>query len=207
MTPSRIGDAGIAEHQIGIDFPPGAQAMAVGAHAERRVEGELPGLELRKRQTADRAGKSLGEDVDARLRPPCRLTTSTIPSAVFSAVSIESFSRDGRWRAPPADPPRPRYRDSAGGSGPEPSPGRRSGHRPGPGRSPRLRTSSSRSRNSPFRPRTSGASTSIRVSSGQLSTVSVICAGALPGDRTCRRWGSAARRRGPRAVAGSRRSR
>ena len=40
---------------------------------------------------------------------------------------------------------------------------------------PRFCTSSKRSRNSPLRPRTSGASTSMRVSSGQASTASVIC--------------------------------
>ena len=40
---------------------------------------------------------------------------------------------------------------------------------------PCLRAISKRSLNSPFRPRTSGASTSMRVPSGQVSTVSAIC--------------------------------
>ena len=55
------GDTGIAQDQVDVHFLPRAQAVAVGAHAEGRIEGELPGLELRHREPADRAGKAFGE--------------------------------------------------------------------------------------------------------------------------------------------------
>ena len=41
-------DAGVTEHEIGIDLAPSADAVALGARTERRVEGELPRLELRE---------------------------------------------------------------------------------------------------------------------------------------------------------------
>ena len=113
----------------------------------------------------------------------CR-TTSTTPSASLSAVSIESVRRprsvaphdqaiddDGDVVVLPAIAARGRRR------------GRRSRRRRAPGRSRASATSSNRSRNSPFRPRTSGASTSMRVPSGHARTASVICAGARAGDR------------------------
>src|SRR3954447_2967213 len=55
-------DARIAQHQLGIHLAPGAHAVAIGAGAERRVERELPRLQLRERQAADRTGKALRKD-------------------------------------------------------------------------------------------------------------------------------------------------
>src|SRR6185503_18414667 len=55
------GDAGIAQHQIRVYFPTGAHAVAVGTGAKRRVEGELPRLQLGQRQPANGASEPFGE--------------------------------------------------------------------------------------------------------------------------------------------------
>ena len=52
-------DAGIAEHEVGVHFAPGADTVAVGTGAEGGVEGELPRLELREAEPAYRTGEAL----------------------------------------------------------------------------------------------------------------------------------------------------
>src|SRR2546422_2615199 len=55
-------EARVAEDEIGAHFALRAEARALGAGAERRVEGELPRLELGEREPARRAGVALGEE-------------------------------------------------------------------------------------------------------------------------------------------------
>ena len=107
---------------------------------------------------------------------PCR-TISTRPSASRSAVSTESASRPRSAsrtasRSTTTDTSWFTRRLSTGGSARStaaPSTTART--------KPCLRADSKSSRNSPLRPRTSGASTSMRVPSGQPSTVSAIWPG------------------------------
>ena len=76
-------DAGIAEHQLGVHLAPGADAVAVGAGAERRVEGELARLELGERECRTPGRRSARRSVTDSRSPgsvPYR-TTSTTPSA------------------------------------------------------------------------------------------------------------------------------
>ena len=74
-------DAGIAQHEVGVDLAPGADAVAVGTGAERRVEGELPRLELGEREAADRAGEALGEHDRLALR-----RAASVPDHLDDAV-------------------------------------------------------------------------------------------------------------------------
>jgi hypothetical protein len=55
-------DARIAKDQVGVHLPPGPQTMAFVADAERRIERELPRLELGQREATLGTGKSLGEE-------------------------------------------------------------------------------------------------------------------------------------------------
>src|SRR2546422_8232846 len=66
--PLEDGKARVAENQIGVHLPAGAESGALGASAERRIERELPRLELGEREPARRAGVALREE--RRLRAP-----------------------------------------------------------------------------------------------------------------------------------------
>ena len=61
-------EARVAQNEIGVDLAARAEPGTRRAGAERRVERELPRLELRKREAARGAGVALGEDRHAVAR-------------------------------------------------------------------------------------------------------------------------------------------
>src|SRR2546422_7153312 len=68
--PLEDGKARVAEDQVGVHLPAGAESGALGASAERRIERELPRLELGEREPARRAGVPLREQRRLRGPPP-----------------------------------------------------------------------------------------------------------------------------------------
>ena len=95
MAPSSR-DARVGNDQLGVDLHPGAETVAVGAGAERRVERERARLEL-----VVSSGWSLGQAIFSENAPLARGSSSgrstksntTRPPASPSAVSTESVSR------------------------------------------------------------------------------------------------------------------
>ena len=60
--PFQDRQARVAQHQVGAHLASGAESRAVGARTERRIERELPRLELGQRQAARGAGIALGKE-------------------------------------------------------------------------------------------------------------------------------------------------
>src|SRR4026207_1490150 len=69
------GHPGDGEQRLGVDFTPGAAAVTAGTAAEGRIEGDLPRLELRQREAADRAGEALRK----HHRPGDAVATNHLP--------------------------------------------------------------------------------------------------------------------------------
>ena len=88
------GQVGVGDDQLGVDLEPGAEAVARGARAVRRVEREVPRVHLVEREPAVRAREALREGLDllVALVGGARRSTA-IPSASSRAVSIESATR------------------------------------------------------------------------------------------------------------------
>ena len=60
------GQVGVGDDQLGVDLVAGAEAVAVGAGAVGRVEGEVPGRQLVERRAVVGAGQVLAEGEDRR---------------------------------------------------------------------------------------------------------------------------------------------
>ena len=102
----------------------------------RTSSGRSRPTTARRRSASRRGGRRAPVGLAPGSLSPSYLTTSTIPSAVFNAVSIESLSRTDPPPAPPVGPLPPRYHGSAAGSAPALRPRRRFRRRPASGRSP-----------------------------------------------------------------------
>ena len=103
--PVADGAGGVGDDEVGVHLRPGPEALAVGAEAERRVEGEVLRCELAEGETAGVAGALLGEEPVVLLYPSgsmpgptfCSFSASAtmrVPSPSFRAVSTESVRRE-----------------------------------------------------------------------------------------------------------------